>query len=420
MKVVVAHPEEQHSLRTADELFMRGCLEQYLTTVYYSEHSTTRKIARFLPGRYRTKATLRRSNVLPADRVTQFCEAQALIKLLFQNVKILNRFYSSVRYRNSDNFAVKAAHYAMDHGADIVIGYDNTSPVLFEILQREAPEIIRIQDMTALNTHYVKHIYEKDFILKPNYAEMLRSEQSRVWNAVQLDRKNRELASAQYYLCASTVTRDSLTFSGVKEEQCLMVPYGVDRDLFACKRFHNPRLPLKFVFVGGTKELKGISYLLDAFEGMDPKIAQLSIVGANSLPQAVKERYSRKVSFTGPIMHNQLPAYLQSQDAMIFPSLGDGFGLAALEGMSCGLPLVCSDKSGIKDLVKNGVNGYVIPTQDERAIVERVFSLAESLWRIPEMGREARRTAESYSWNRYGDSLYRLLGSVIESRMKYD
>lgn len=409
MKVVIAHPEQQHSLKTAEALASHDLLGQYLTTVYYAEGSLTKALAGLLPDRFKVKAAGRRSVKLSDDLVTQFCEAQALVKLLCQNVSKLKRFYSSIRYGNSDAFAARAARYAIEHGADIVIGYDNTSPVLFEILERDAPHIVRIQDMTALNTLYMKPIYERDFLLKPDFADMLKVEQSRVWDERQLERKRRELSSAQFFLCASTVTRESLTYSGISPDRCLMLPYGVDSHEFSPGRKHTVSLPVRFVYVGGTKELKGIAYLLDAFLAVDPSVAHLTIVGSNSLSPDLLSRYEGRVSFAGVVPHSKLPDLLRTMDAMLFPSLGDGFGLAALEGMSCGLPLVCTDKSGVCDCVVDGVSGYVVPAQDERALVACVSELASDHARLSRMGEAARVTAQRYTWERYGDSLCRLL-----------
>lgn len=409
MKVVIAHPEQQHSLKTAEALCSRGVLGGYLTTVYFAKGSLTEKFSRFLPARYKAKAAGRRSRFVPDELVVQYCELQALVKLFCQNIPLFRGFYSGIRCRNSDDFAVKAARHAISVGADIVIGYDNTSPLLYEILEREAPNIVRVQDMTALNTLYMRPIYERDFLLKPDFAEMLRAEQFRVWDERQLERKRRELASAQYFLCASNITRESLIFSGVEADRCLLLPYGVDTEFFSSTSHHEAGGPVNFVYVGGTKELKGIAYLLDAFMTIDPASARLTIVGANTLPSDLRSRYSDRVKFVGTIPHSRLPELLSKMDVMVFPSLGDGFGLAALEGMSCGLPLICTDKAGVSDLIEEGINGYVVSVQDERAIADKMLVFANDAQLITSMGSEARKTARSYTWERYGDSLYRLL-----------
>lgn len=419
-KVVIAHPEQQHSLKTAEALYPRGLLGGYLTTVYLSEGSLTKGVSRVLPARYKAKAAGRKSELIPDGLVTQYCEPQALLKLFCQNVSLFHGFYNRMRYRNADCFAAKAARYAIDTGADIVIGYDNTSPLLYEILEKEAPDIVRVQDMTALNTFYMKPIYEKDFTLKPCFAEMLKNEQSRVWDEGQLERKRRELSSAQYFLCASNVTRESLLFSGVEDNRCLLLPYGIDADTFACNSHREIEKPVRFVYVGGTKELKGVAYLLDAFMDIDPNFARLTVVGANTLSPNLLCRYSDTIDFVGNMPHSRLPELLGNMDVMVFPSLGDGFGFAALEGMSCGLPLICTDKSGVSDLIQNGVNGYVIPAQDEYAIVDKVLAFVNDQQLITVMGSEARKTAEAFTWERYGDSLYRLLVGLVEGTTSHE
>lgn len=416
MKVVVAHPEQQHSLKTAEALHSRGFLKGYLTTVYLAKGSLTKGLSRFLPNRYRAKAAGRKSDYIPDELVTQYCELQALAKLFCQNISPFRSFYNEIRYRNADNFAVKAARHAIRVEADIVIGFDNTSPLLYEILEREAPRIIRVQDMTALNTLYMKPIYERDFALKPDFSEMLRSEQFRVWDEGQLERKRRELSSVQYFLCASDVVRESLMFSGVEADRCILLPYGIDADAFPYVGHHMADGPVRFVYVGGTKELKGISYLLDAFMTIDSSLAQLTVVGTDTLPTNLRSRYSDRVDFVGSIPHLRLPEFLGKMDVMVFPSLGDGFGFAALEGMSCGLPLICTDKSGVSDLIENGVNGYVIPVQNERAIVDRALAFVNDRELITSMGAEARKTAEAYTWERYGDSLCSILEGLAKWR----
>ena len=420
MKVVVAHPEQQHSLKTAEALYSRGFLKGYLTTVYLAKGSLTKGLSRFLPARYRVKAAGRRSDLIPDKLVTQYCELQALVKLFCQNISPFRGFYNEIRYRNADNFAVKAAQYAISVEADIVIGFDNTSPLLYEILEREAPHIIRVQDMTALNTLYMKPIYERDFILKPDFSEMLRAEQFRVWDEGQLERKRRELSSAQYFLCASNVARESLMFSGVGADRCILLPYGIDADAFPYVGCRAADGPVRFVYVGGTKELKGIAYLLDAFMGVNPSLARLTVVGADTLPANLRSRYSGRIDFVGSIPHLRLPEFLGKMDVMVFPSLGDGFGFAALEGMSCGLPLICTDKAGVSDLIEEGVNGYVIPAQDEGAIVDKALNYVSDPQLIKSMGAEARKTAETYTWERYGDSLCGILENLTKGTISHE
>lgn len=59
----------------------------------------------------------------------------------------------------------------------------------------------------------------------------------------------------------------------------------------------------------------------------------------------------------------------------MFPSLSDGFGFAAAEGMAAGCPVIASENSGIADLIENGINGFVIPTHSTVALYEKCYGL---------------------------------------------
>lgn len=75
--------------------------------------------------------------------------------------------------------------------------------------------------------------------------------------------------------------RKSLRYSGVEESQMLDCPYGVDISEFFSKMYTKTtdKKPMKFVYVGGVKELKGISYLLEAFMEIPEEQAELTVVG---------------------------------------------------------------------------------------------------------------------------------------------
>ena len=82
MKILVAHPAQQHSYRLATALKNAGILCKYATTVYYKRGSFTAMAAKGLKGQFRTKAENRRSPDLDDRQVVQFCEIEGLLKKL--------------------------------------------------------------------------------------------------------------------------------------------------------------------------------------------------------------------------------------------------------------------------------------------------------------------------------------------------
>lgn len=417
VRVLVAHPSQQHSYQLASALKLNDELGLYATTFYDSPRSITRMVSHVLKGRMQRRAKGRRCENLEDSDVFQCCELLCLIKLFCMHVPFAKKFYLPVRYFTADRFAKKIARLAIKEKFDAVITFDDTSPILFETLKNEAPEIVRILDMSAANTLFMRDIYDKDISMQPAFASKLRKERSVVWDSVLIDRTSRELEAAQYYLCASQFVVSSLEFSGIAPENCFICRYGVDSEQFSfSKRVVEEDRPVRFVYVGGTKEFKGISYLLDAFMEIDPRDATLTVVGENNLDRPLLQKYKGTIEFVGSIVHSDMPNELSKYDVMIFPSLGDGFGLAMTEGLASGLPVVGSKNSAAPDLIREGEEGCIIPIQSKEAIVNAVAYFVKNKDAIPTMSIKARKLAESMSWDSYYESVHMAVGKMLKSR----
>lgn len=400
MRVIVSHPEQQHSYRLAAALKEAGYLDKYITTVYKKGHNLTSFVAHILPKKYAARAMSRHSDELEDHEVVQFCEGLGLLKLFSGYFPPLKKYYQKLRCYTADRFAHKVAKYAIKHKVDAVVTYDNCSPVLFRELSDKAPQILRIMDMSAANLFYMKEIYEKDFVLAPNFAGRLKKERSYIWDDAYMDRIREEQKYTQYYLTPSEFVQRSLAYSGVKDEQMLMCPYGVDTTQFSMKDYNEGQhLPIKFIYVGGVKKLKGISFLLNAFESIPKEQAILTVVGAYD-PADVKD-YVDKVNFTGLVLHDEVIDLLKDSDVFVFPSLGDSFALSAIEAAACGLPLIVSENTGMKDQMRDGEEGFVIECQNSEQIKNKVLWFVEHPDEVQRMGRKAREMAQRTTWDEY-------------------
>lgn len=415
MRVIVSHPEQQHSYRLAAALKEAGCLDKYITTVYKKGYNLTSLVAHLLPKKYAARAMSRHSDELEDREVIQFCEGLGLLKLFSSYFPPLKKHYQKFRCYTADRFAHKIAKYAIKHKVDAVVTYDNCSPVLFRELSEKAPQILRIMDMSAANLFYMKEIYEKDFKLAPKFAGRLKRERSYIWDDSYMERIREELKNTQYYLTPSKFVQRSLAYSGVKEEQMLMCPYGVDTTQFSMKEYKEYKeetcLPLRFIYVGGIKELKGVYYLLEAFKGISSDIATLTIVGDYDDSEDIQE-YIPYVKITGRIPHSEIQNVLKEADVFIFPSLGDSFALSAMEAASCGLPLIVSTNTGMCDLMTEREQGLIIDYQSSEQIVDKVRWFIDHRDKIPEMGLAARHMAEQDTWNKYDKNIKRIFENI--------
>ena len=409
MRILVAHPAQQHSFRLAAALKRAGVLGKYATTVYYKKGSVTALISRLLRGKFRAKAEDRHCRELLDSDVIQFCEGEGLLKLLAMNTGFFKKWYYPIKYHTADRFARKAAKYAVKHKMDAVITYDDSSPLLFEELTQKAPNILRILDMSSASLMFLREIYEADMKKAPEFAERMKRERSICWDPKILDRAKREIGSAQRFLVPSQFVARSLEYSGVRQEQMDRCPYGVDISQFPLKDYDEdlPRKkrPVRFVYVGGVKELKGISYLLNAFLEIPKEEAELTVVGQYSPGDKDIAPYLGRAEFTGTVLHSDIPGLLQRSDVFVIPSLGDSYALAVMEAAACGLPAIVSDNTGVQDIISEGENGFIIPIQSKDALKEKIRFFINHPERIEPMGRAARRMAEENTWDAYYDKI---------------
>jgi len=100
---------------------------------------------------------------------------------------------------------------------------------------------------------------------------------------------------------------------------------------------------------------------------------------------------ARDVIFLGK--QSQVQNLLNCADVLLLPSDLESFGLAALEGMACGVPAVCSKVGGLPEVVRDGVDGYLVPPRDAKGMAARALEILTDPGRRERMGRAARERA---------------------------
>ena len=415
MKVIVAHPQQQHSYRLATALKRRGELGAYATTVYMKPGNLTNLVSKVLPPFWKKKATGRHCNELEDSDVLQFDEARGLVVLLCHNIPFARSHYDSMRRATEDAFAEKVARLAAREGADAVVGYDGCSAALFERVGELSPETVRIADMSAANALYLRSIYERDAALKPSYAASLKG-WNRIWDPVDVARTKRELAATDAFLCGSEFVVDSLAYSDIRRDFCEVCGYGVDAAAFPCQARVKKRIDesLTFVYLGQVSEHKGVAWLFEAFRGIEPSRARLLCVGSVNLPESITSQLPSNIELRGMVQHDDVSEILLSADVMLFPSLGDGFSLSLMEGLASGLPVVCTENTGAADCVSEGENGFVVPVQDAVALRSRIEWFLSNRAAIPRMARAARDSVSAYTWEAYYENAANAVEKLVE------
>jgi glycosyltransferase involved in cell wall biosynthesis len=220
-------------------------------------------------------------------------------------------------------------------------------------------------------------------------------------------RMNRELERADLVLCPSTFVRDTMLANGVPENKCFVNPFGVDTSIFVARETI-PQKP-RFISVGMICLRKGHQYLFRAFERVKRVLpdAELICVG-NYRPDFRLERRRWAGTFTHhpSLPHRELASLLTGCTAFVLPSLEEGFARVLSEAMAAGLPMVASYESGATTLVRDGVEGFIVPPHDIQQLADAMIRLAQDRALNQRMGEAARQKgAERNTWQDYGDRL---------------
>lgn len=135
----------------------------------------------------------------------------------------------------------------------------------------------------------------------------------------------------------------------------------------------------RVVYVGGLTIAKGVPVLLDAFERFPEPEARLVLVGgwsSRGMRKFVESRLRHDARIS--VQPGDPLPHLQHADVYVHPSRQDGFGLAPAEAMACGVPVVVTADTGMKERIHEGVDGWIVPTGDAAAITARLFAIRDA------------------------------------------
>jgi phosphatidylinositol alpha-mannosyltransferase len=180
-----------------------------------------------------------------------------------------------------------------------------------------------------------------------------------------------------------------------------IVPNGVEVPSAPPPREDQAGAPLRLAFVGQAVERKGLPVLLRAFEALRDHVAvELLIVGAEyEEVQPLMLDGDQGVTVLGKVSDAEKSAALASADLLVAPSLGgESFGMVLTEAFAAGTPVVASDMPGYRDVVRDGVDGVLVPRGDATTLAETLRDLAVDPARRDAMAAQAHERAKRYAW----------------------
>lgn len=200
-----------------------------------------------------------------------------------------------------------------------------------------------------------------------------------------------------------------------------IVPNGVDVRAFARPGPPVEGLPVgrKILWVNRLDPQKGFEIMLRAFEMLPSELEDVRLLVAGdgrdrvvvrSLPPRVRSRILR----LGTVPHEALPRYYAAADVFVSPATGqESFGVVLVEAMAAGVPVVASDIAGYREVVRDGVDGLLVPPNDPNdlaAAIRRVLSEPDLAATLKASGRSR---AQAFSWQAVAPRLEAVYDRVL-------
>ena len=264
-----------------------------------------------------------------------------------------------------------------------------------------------------------KKIFMEEAERHPETAANLKLEKECFVSPKKLKESWDEIKMTDYFIVASSFTKQTLIENGANENKIFIAPYGVDTTKYPFKERKGSNL-INFVFVGSYTERKGIYYLLSAakkleLEGYNFKLRMTGRAKYN--PEMLTKYGLKNIEFYHNLSHKQLIDLLHSSDVFVFPSLCEGFAFVIIEAMSTGLPIISTTRTAGRDIVREGIDGFTINPSSVDELYEKMKYFITNPEQCSIMGKNAAATAKTITWDNFENKVISAI-ETIENQYK--
>ena len=228
--------------------------------------------------------------------------------------------------------------------------------------------------------------------------------------------------SADRIVAFSPHERDAMSrLYGADVNRVQLAPCGVDLGTFRPLDREESRRQLGLngdkvlLCVGRIESLKGVELLVRTTAQLDTcEPVRVLVVGDDNGQDREVDRLRElaeslevgdTIDFVGRVAQEELPVYYSAADVCVVPSFYESFGLAALESMACGTPVVASRVGGLSTVIQHGSTGYLKSWRCPEAFANSLEMLISSKSLQHSMGLAARRRAEDMSWDKVAEQI---------------
>ncbi len=258
------------------------------------------------------------------------------------------------------------------------------------------------------------HIEYQNEILRDEFARFgvrFRGIDSRL-----VDRELEEYAFCDLIFVPSTFAMRTFVAKGVPREKLRLNPYGVDLAMF----HREPKSDRRFrvLFVGTIALRKGLPYLLEAMSELGHLDVELCVIGTLEVEmRPIMAKYEGTFRYLGAVARGDLHKHYSQASVLVLPSIEEGLALVQAQAMACGVPVIATENTGAADLFTDGVEGFIVPIRDARAIREKILTLYENPAMREQMGEAAlARVRKIGGWDDYGTRAAQYYREALDMR----
>jgi glycosyltransferase involved in cell wall biosynthesis len=402
MQILLAHPGTQHAFRLARELHRLGLLGEFWTSLALREDGLAARLARARGGVGWLRNRI--AYALPASRLHSrpLADWRALLRLRCGSDPLTTFHERNAAFQ-------KAIPDQNLQQADAIIAFDTSGWLLARRAQKlEKPFMLDRTIAHPAVLHRLAGSLERRY---PGWTVGGANRHAAVAAA-----EDEEHARARRIVVGSSFARDTLIGEGVDAVKIRVNPYGVDWTRFASVPVEMKPAPdraRRFLFAGSVIARKGVPVLLEAWQSLARRDAELWIAG--SIEPAVERLIPSLpgLRLLGRVPNAEMQRLYAETDVLVLPSLVEGFSLVLLEALAAGLPVIATPNTGAGDFLTSPVLGELVETgsiESLRAAMERQLIQPAERTKVRAAAAEL---SSHYSWEAYGRRWADLLAEAV-------
>jgi len=399
--VIVSHPTGNANVSAVvSALYEAELLAAFYTCIAWRPDSA---LAKLTPGSLRAMLERRARVQLPVELVRTRSARELIRNLLIRAGKKhliaseTNPFSIDGVYRDLDRYLAHSLHkypkvravYAYEDGA------------LHHFRKAHTLNMHCIYDLPIGYWRANRKIAEEEAELQPAWKGTLNALSD---SDAKCALKDQELELADTVIVPSTFVRETLELYPGGKKKIVVNPFGVPANISAPRELTKPDQPLRVLYVGSLTQRKGIAYLFEAVEKAG-KAVKLTVIGRKVGQSQALDRACDKHRWVASLPHSGILDEMRQHDVFVFPSLFEGLALVTGEAISQGLPVITTPNSGGTDILRDGVDGFIVPIRDPEAITERLLQLHNDRALLKQMSDSAREQALELDWRGYKDRI---------------